>query len=366
VDISRRISKMESVDEILVHIAGQTQDLLNSDTVSIGLLDDSGSQLQLEYRAIGARAYVLDPPLAVENKYLLQMLSSGRSYRFPEDTNVPEAKWHCPTLARLIQATAAVPLQFDGQLVGGIWIGRFEPASFTSTDLVGLESMADQIVIALQHALMAARIQSLAVMEERSRIAREMHDGLAQILGYMGLQVQTLDALVRQGDKDKALAELKLTRENIKVAQADVRENILSLRTTLADSAGVVSALEEYVTEFGLQTGKITKLVAEIDGIPKLSPLAEVQMVRIVQEALANIRKHAQAENVQVILSECDGCLCITIADDGIGFQSSNGRRHFGLQTMRERAEIAGGGLIVNSAPGEGTKVELRLPLLTQ
>ncbi|MGD8804982.1 MAG: PAS domain S-box protein [Chloroflexota bacterium] len=366
VDISRRISKMESIDEILLDIAERTQKLLNADTVSIGLLEDSGSQLQLKYRAVGNRAFILNPPIVVESELLLKMLDSGRSYRLPEDVDDPEATWYCPTLADRIRAAAAVPLQFDGRLVGGIWVGRLAARSFTATDLVGLESISNQTVIALQHALMAARLQSLAVLEERSRIAREMHDSLAQILGYMGLQVQTLEALMRQGNYEKALAELALTRENIKVAQADVRENILSLRTTLADSTGVVSALEEYVTEFGLQTGKTTNLVLEFDGIPKLSPLAEVQMVRIVQEALANIRKHARAENVSVILAERDGCLSITISDDGIGFHSSTSRRQFGLQTMRERAELVGGGLMINSTPGKGTSLELHLPLLTE
>jgi PAS domain S-box-containing protein len=366
VDISRRISKMESVDKILVHITEQTRDLLNCDTASIGLLEDSGRQLQLEYHAIGDKAYVLDPPVVVESELLLEMLHAGRSFRFPDEVDAPEAEWYCPTVARKIRAAVAVPLQFDGNLVGGIWVGRFASHSFTSTDLVGLESIADQTVVALQHALMAARLQSLAVLEERSRIAREMHDSLAQILGYMGLQVQTLDAMVRQGDLEGTLAELDLTRENIKVAQADVRENILSLRTTLAGSTGVIKALEEYVTEFGLQTGKVTNLKAEIEGIPKLSPLAEVQMVRIVQEALANIRKHAKAENVLVILSERDGCMSITISDDGIGFNSSNERHQFGLQTMHERAEIAGGELVVKSTPGKGTVVDLRLPLLPE
>ena len=186
-------------------------------------------------------------------------MNGGISCRFPEDVTGADAAWHCPTVSRLIHAAAAVPLQFDGRLAGGIWVGRFEPDSFTATDLVGLESIADQAVIALQHSLMAARLQSLAVLEERSRIAREMHDGLAQVLGYLSLQVQTLDALVRRGDDEKVLAELQRTRENIKIAQADVRENILSLRTeTLADGVSVVSALQEYVTEFGLQTGKRT------------------------------------------------------------------------------------------------------------
>jgi PAS domain S-box-containing protein len=364
VDISRRISKMESIDQILIHIAKQSRQLLQADTVSIGLLEDSGTQLLLKYHAIGEKAYALTQPFIIESDLLWQILRTGHSHRFPEDINIPEAEWYCPTMAQKIQAAVAVPLQFDDRLIGGIWVGRFEPNAYTPTDVIGLESLADQTVIALQHALMAAQLQSLTVMEERSRIAREMHDSLAQILGYMGLQVQTLDALVRQGKNEKALAELDRTRENIKIAQADVRENILSLRTTLADGKSIVAALEEFVTEFGLHTGKETKLVTEIDGIPRLSPLAEVQMVRIVQEALANVRKHALAETIMITMSEHDGCLHIIISDDGIGFKTSNGHRQFGLQTMRERAEIVGGGLEVKSSLGQGTQVELRLPLL--
>jgi len=362
VDISRRIANMENVDNVLLHIAREAKELVKSDCISIGLLDNDGAQLQLKYRVTDSDARVLEPPQAIEDHQLLEILSSGCSYQIPEDADRLQC---CPTMAPDIQIAAMVPLQFDNRLIGGIWSGRLESAPFTPAEIVGLESLADQAVIALQHALMTARLQSLAVMEERSRIAREMHDGLAQILGYLGLQVQTLEALVRQGDREKALAELKKTLENIKNAQADVRENILSLRTTLSGDAGVLPALQEYVTEFGLQTGKTTDLVVQIKGPPKLSPLAEVQLVRIVQEALANVRKHAQAQSVQVLLSQHDDCLNVTVTDDGLGFLPSKGRQHFGLHTMRERAESVGGGLEVHSKPNQGTKVELWLPLLS-
>ena len=368
VDISRRISRMHNVDEVLLHIVLQAQDLLKSDVASLALMDDSGSQLLLDYQAVGPDVHVLDPPRAVDSPPLMDMLASGASYRFPEDTghfDTSHAIWQCATTGQAVEAAAVVPLRFDGRLIGGIWVARFDARSYTTTDVIGLESLADQSVVAVQHALMAARLQSLAVLEERSRIAREMHDGLAQVLGYLSLQVQTLAALVARGDNDKALAELKQTRANIKAAQADVRENILSLRTTLVDGTDPVSALREYVTEFGLQSGQKTELVVEVDDVLALSPLAEVQMVRIVQESLANVRKHAQAEHVEVRLSKHNGCLSIIISDDGIGFKPLNDRHRFGLQTMRERAEMAGGSLGVRSVPGKGTAVELLLPLQT-
>jgi PAS domain S-box-containing protein len=369
VNVSRRISRMEDVDEVLAYIVGQAQRLLDTDTVSLGLLDDSGYTLRLEYQALGSSAHALNPPQLIDNPFLLEMLHSDRAYRFPEDAGLVApgatgAVWTCITTGEPFLRAAVVPLQFDGRVVGGIWAGRFAPHSFTPTDLIGLESIADQAVIALQHALMAARLQSLAVLQERSRIAREMHDGLAQVLGYLSLQVQTLVTLVQRGENEQALAELHRTRENIKIAQADVRENILSLRTTLAEGDGVLAALREYVTEFGLQTGTETAVITEVADTLRLSPLAEVQMVRIVQEALANVRKHAQAAHVTVTLLEENNQLAVTIADDGVGFEPAGKRRHFGLETMRERAEIADGSLAVRSTPTGGTRVTLRLPLL--
>ena len=243
----------------------------------------------------------------------------------------------------------------------------FDDVSFTAADVEDLEHLADQSVIALEHATMAARLQSVAVIEERSRIAREMHDSLAQILGYLGLELQTLEALARQGATEQLLEQLQSARKTIKSAQADVRENILSLRTTLAGDKGLYAALQEYVDEFGVQTGIRARLSHPAGAPPPLAPLAEAQLVRIVQEALTNVRKHADAHSVNVNLSLQVDRLRVQIVDDGAGFdpEKSAGNRHFGLQTMRERAESAGGVLVVHSHKGEGTRVELVLPFVT-
>ncbi|HET6445128.1 MAG TPA: PAS domain S-box protein [candidate division Zixibacteria bacterium] len=366
VDISRLIANMDSVDDILLHIVSQAQQLLESDMVSIGLLDETGTALELKCQAIGDRAFILDWPVVVENEMLLEMLRALRTYRYPEEIDGPLADWYCPTVAERIRTAAVVPLHFDGRIVGGLWAGRISEVPFESTHVLELESLADQAVIALQHALMAARLQSLAVIEERARIAREMHDGLAQVLGYLSLQVQTLEVLTRQGDTDGVLAELEKTRENIKIAHADVRENILSLRTTLAGESGIVPAIQEYVSEFGVQSGCETDVTNNVEGVPNISPLAEVQLVRIVQEALSNVRKHAQASQVSVNLSHRNGDLFVSIVDDGNGFDSSTEDRQFGLQTMRERAESVDGSLTVSSMPGKGTEICLLLPLIPE
>jgi signal transduction histidine kinase len=274
----------------------------------------------------------------------------------------PGVQWYCSYLETEVVSTAVVPLTFEDDSLGTLWVASRREQAFGAADLAHLEHLSDQAVIAIQHAWMAAQLQSLAVIEERARIAREMHDGLAQILAYLGLETQTLELLARQGDRDLILSELEQVRRNISLAQADVRENILSLRTTLAGDAGLIPAVQEYCREFSVQTGIDVRFVNELGESPRLTPLAETQLVRIVQEALANVRKHSQAQQVQVSLAAQGACLQVSITDNGVGFDHRPARTHFGLHTMRERSESVGGTLTVTSTPGEGTQVMLWLP----
>lgn len=367
VDITRRISEMENVDEVLLHIVQHTRCLLNADQACLGLLDETGSNLQLKCHALAEATCVPDSPTVIDNLLLMEMLRSGRPCFFPDAMDGVVGEWFSTTDSQAISSAVIAPLQFEGELVGGLWAGRYITDPFSQADLFGLESLADQSVIALQHASMAAQLQSVATLEERSRIAREMHDSLAQILGYVGVQMQTIEAYLDQGDGENARAEITQTRANIRAAQADVRENILSLRTTLAGDAGPVSALQAYLDEFGVQTGIETRLVSECGHAPALSPLAEVHLVRIVHEALANVRKHAQAQRVCVRLRQENNRLVVTVADDGVGFTTMNSDQHrFGLKTMQERARSIDGFLNIRSQPQQGTQIELILPLLTQ
>jgi PAS domain S-box-containing protein len=367
VDISRHIANMISVDDILVLIVAEAQQLLRADLVNIGLMNDAGDGLELKCQATASQARMLAHEVCLTDAHLLDVVRSGQPHLIPGSENSTQADWYCPTVARRVQAVAVVPLQFDGKPFGAMWAGRFGAQAFEPTDLIGLESLADQAVIAFQHAMMASRVQSLAVIEERARIAREMHDGLAQVLGYLGLQVQTLEALARQGKQDQLLDQLHETRSNIRAAQADVRENILSLRTTMAGEKGLLPALAEYLEEFGVQTGTQTRFDSRVTGSPALTPMAEVQLVRIVQEALANVRKHARACQVALSVSAPNGELSLTLTDDGRGFDPEAVRRDsFGLQTMAERAASVGGSLAIQSTPGQGTEVRIRVPMVNE
>lgn len=360
VKVSQRIAAMDDAEAILADVVRLARELVHGDTAALALYEHD-ARLYYKYQADsgGVQSFQAVP---VDDAVILHMAETGHVPRDLESGETAPFTWTIGQHEYRTQATIIAALQLSQRTIGVFWAGRFDNRPFSSSDAVRLTHLADQLVIVLEHAAMAGRLQSLAVLEERARIAREMHDSLAQILGYLGLETQTLEALTRQHDETAVLSELAQARSLIKSAQANVRENILSLRTTLADGVGFLTALKQYIEEFGIQTGIHTTIVADEEF--ELSPLTQTQAVRIVQEALTNARKHAQAAQICVTLNREEDCLTICIRDDGIGISDMgklNG--HFGLQTMRERAESVGGSLCILSSPGCGTQINVRLPL---
>ena len=319
----------------------------------------------LQCYADGKSGATVLPPndrVAIEHPLLISTMRNAAPYCSDENAPPTSINTLCRGMNGHARTVAIVPLLLDNYPMGALWTARLVPTAFTGADMIGMERLADQAVIAIQHGMMATQIQSLAVVGERGRIAREMHDGLAQILGYMNLQVQTLEALLKQGKQDSLYTELQQMREAIQTAHADVRENILSLRTTLATDAGVASAIAEYLDGFSVQTGIDVQFMNNTGEGLGLSPLAEVQLVCILQEALANVRKHARAETVTVTLARTNHSASLEIHDDGIGFSQPVAQHRFGLHTMSERAQSVGGHLTVRSEPGQGTLVYCELP----
>lgn len=367
--ISSRIAELEDVDKILIYIVDSARQLLKADFTGLALLNDDSSDLTLKYYARAGQSALVSDPVPVSSPLLRGVLEQRLPRRNVANEPLSQLQGTCffgPDMPLYLEA---VPINLDTQAIGVLWAVRFVPQPFSEMDLIWLDCLADQVVIAIKHGFMTSQLQTLAVTEERGRIAREMHDGLAQILGYMNLQVQTVGSFLQQGKLERAQVKLDQMHEAVQAAHADVRENILSLRTTLANGKEGVQAIEEYLEEFGVQTHIKTHFDNRVVDADLLLPsLAEVQLVCILQEALANVRKHAQARNVTVSLArEADGSsICLRIMDDGVGFEAAAQPRSFGLQTMRERAVSVDGSLRVTSVLGQGTSVECRMPCLRQ
>ncbi len=367
-NINSRIMELNDVDEILAYITGNARELLGSDFIGLALINEDESCLELKCYSVKDKTALVESPIVVQTPLILETMKTTHAFHTSGDESPADLDNVMYSLEAPASSVGIVCLEIENRPIGAMWAARLTGKHYSDTDLVWLECMADQVVIALQHALMTSRLQSLSITQERARIARDMHDGLAQVLGYLNLQVQTLDALLKQGNQAALAAELELMRQAIKVANADVRENILSLRTTLADEKGLVSALGEYLEEFGVQTSIETHLQNEVENDLRLSSIAEVQLVCILKEALANVRKHARANLVNVLVTrkvrEDGEYIYFQIADDGIGLLRYDSKRHFGLTTMKERASSVGGSLDVRSGPANGTLVECWLPCL--
>ena len=351
-------------------ILGRTRgSLLGADFAGVAILDEQRLTLELKcYSTPSGTQVVMDPAIPISNSLIHSVMESLTSYCSQTDESGAALEGMCLPGGEDAQAAAIVPLGLDNLAIGAIWVARFAPQPFTGTDLVWLEGMADQVEIAIQHGLMTSQLQSISILDERGRIAREMHDGLAQVLGYLNLQVQTLSTLLKQGKEQQLQQELDQMRQAVQTAHADVRENILSLRTTLAPDTSMTGAVGEYLTEFGIQTGILTSFENRVEGGLRLASVAEVQLVCILQEALTNVRKHAKAAEVRVTMScenhkESDE-IVLRVRDNGMGFTPSGSKRSFGVQTMRERAQSVNGRLFIHTNPGGGTEVECRLPCL--
>jgi len=208
----------------------------------------------------------------------------------------------------------------------------------------------------------------LAALEERDRLAREMHDSLAQVLSLVGIKARVIQELLNRKEYGAAAGEAADVAGTADAAYADVREAILGLRGS-ASQRGLVGSIRSYLQQFGRQSGLRTRLVVRPSAVTEFAPAAETQLIRVIQEALTNVRKHARATTA-VVSFELDGRWArIVIEDDGQGFDpsqvESDGFRGFGLQTMAERVDGLGGTLAIDSRLGQGTRVVVRLPIDT-
>ena len=208
----------------------------------------------------------------------------------------------------------------------------------------------------------AAEIEQQAILAERTRLAREIHDGLAQILGFVKMQLSNMEGLLQAGDKDKLEHSIRTSHQAMTEAFVEAREAIDDLRsTTLADvfSIWLQETAENFQDGFGIQV--------EIIGFPEpLNFAAEVknQLTRIIQEALSNIRKHARAQIVRVSFSQDENHAFITIKDDGTGFNTNEilTTSQHGLHSLSERAELIHSKLTIESRPNKGTMIRVEIP----
>ncbi len=257
-----------------------------------------------------------------------------------------------------------VPVLLRGRAVGALAVGAPEQGEFSTADALFLSSAATQVAVALENRELYARGQSQAVLEERERVAKEMHDGFGQTLTYLTAMVATVEHLLRRGRVEEALRTLADARTMLKEAHEEVRMAIFNLRQR-PDDSDFVKEVRQLVEQFARQSGVAADFVCECPQPLTLPFEKSIQVLRVIQEALNNVRKHAGARRVTVRLARREDMVEVSVHDDGRGFDPAAVEQsdRFGLRIMQERSRDIGGELKLETAPGAGTTVRLAVPL---
>lgn len=273
--------------------------------------------------------------------------------------------------AGLLGATAiGAPMRIGSRVVGAVVLTRLPDAeAFSARHIDLLSTLTSSVALIVRNVQLYARSEDAAIAEERTRIAREMHDGLVQDLSFLVLKAGVAQKLLEHGREKDLQKELREISEQLRRDAREVRRMIFALRPLDIETLGFLPALEKFVREFG-QANEIDLRLAVRGDARHLSPKVETALFRLTQEALNNIRKHARAQHVWVELEfDAGRAAILRVRDDGQGFevqptlQAARARGSIGLMQMRERAERAGGTLVIESAPGQGTRIQVELPM---
>lgn len=353
-----------SLEATLQSVVDRARQLLQADLGAISVMDEEGGIVQFITSGIddATAARIGAPP--VGRGLLGVPLFDGRSLRVENVESDPRAVTlpdNHPPVATLLAVPVPNPVFKSNLYLSNSDSGRV----FSAQDEGTLRHFADLAALAIELSHLHEELSSLAVEQERLRIAREMHDGMAQVLAYVNTKAQAVQQHVRRGRLEEADANLNQLAAAAREVYSEVRESILGLRTLSESPEEFAATVEEYLGKWEVHTG--VSVNSDLPSALRVGGRTSLELLRILQESLANVRKHAGATEVRVTLACDDEGLVLTVRDNGRGFDAEKDDRsrsgRYGLVTMRERADGVGGRVSIDSRPGEGTIVTAEVPL---
>jgi signal transduction histidine kinase len=291
------------------------------------------------------------------------VVKHGEPFVLPHPVADLEIPWASPLTASC--AYAGFPMRVGGQTLGVLSVLRDTKRQFNVDEVALLATIADQVAVSVENARLHKQAERAAVMEERARLARELHDSVTQSLYSVTLLADATRDFAESGEWDRAKHYMSRISENTRQALKEMRLLIYELRPPLIERDGLVEALSQRLNAVEGRAGVEVRLLAQEWNNMPVS--VEEDLYLIAQEALNNALKHASATEVMVQLRASADGVSLEVVDNGKGFNVDSVRRKggMGLLSMRQRAERLGGRLTILSAPGQGTsiKVDLRTPV---
>jgi signal transduction histidine kinase len=379
VELSKVLNSSLDLEKVLGQILNRLVDLVPYDSASVMLL--TNGQLYM-HAAIGYQDS--SGPIDVSNVSFVpsstammeEVLVGNQAVIIPDTKDIPNWRW-MPTCEH-VRSWLAVPLQVKGQVIGLFSIDKTVPNFFTPRHAELAKAFAAHAALALNNARMFAQIsetqeqlvglsaQVIAAQEkERQKIAVELHDHAGQALLGLRAELQILKHHVLSGS-DQAIEQIKYLDGVVLEICKDLRQLAHDLRPPILTEMGLVPALEQYIDEFSRRMKMPVTFEFEHDRqLERIPENIELICYRIVQEALTNLVKHAQASKVKITLDLSADQLVLSVIDDGVGFTpyAKKEVEGFGLIGIRERVTAVGGTLQIFSQPGRGTQIMVEIPL---
>jgi two-component system nitrate/nitrite sensor histidine kinase NarX len=362
-EFSQEIVTHLDLERLLSAVAERARALAHARSAALCLLDEDGTHLLLTASS-GEPIVPLNLRQNLQRDPAYQVVTEGQTVTLCADCA------QCGFLMAHHPGQCAVaPLRADNLTLGALCVVRNIDEPFDADESRALTLLANVAAIAIINARLAEngrrQAAQTAVLSERERLAGELHDNLAQTLGFLNLRADQMQRMLSAGQTQAALGELDRIKQATQVAYDQVRAALIGLTEPLPATDDFVQRLSASLEEMSQKSGLHIELQIADASALRLPRLTQAQALLILREAITNVCKHAWAHTVHVRVERDDGQARFVVEDDGIGFdpQVVVSREHLGLRLMRARAERSGGSLLVESAPGAGTRVTVCFPL---
>ena len=360
----RAMSGVLAVDRVLQVIADRVRELVGAGYAALGIMDGEGVIEQFITSGMSRlERYRIGPPPRGHG-ILGLIVRESRSYRIADLMEDPRRHGFPPHHPEM-HAFLGVPVTIRGRTIGNLYLTE-KDGGFSDADQQLVELFAGHAAIAMENARLHDQVQRLAIVEERERIGRDLHDGVIQSIYAVGLTLEDVPDLMVE-DPAEASRRVERAIESLDQTIRDIRNFIFGLRPQLLDGVELVEGLAALADEFRVNTMVDVELRAgqEVDGVP-LSPERTLEVLSVAREALSNIARHAKATRAEVLVATAgEGAgITLTIIDNGTGFDpdAPRGLGHLGLANMDARTNGIGGTMAIQSSRDHGTRIIVHVP----
>ena len=357
-EVANQILAGSELEAVLPRVAVLARRLAEAESAAVVVPDEGGVLTVAAADGLGAER-LRGLPIPRQRSISGEVIQSGRTLVIEDAGRDPRPYPRVTRLARM-GPVVCVPLQAGGQPIGGLWVSRRRGRPvFSQETAQTVESFAKQVSVALASARARRELSRLVLLEERERIARELHDGIIQSLFAVGMGLQGAALMVPDREVER---RIEGAVEELDRVIRDLRRYVFGLRPGILADQRLDEALRSLAREFEAASGLVVEVDVDPQVAAELTPLAP-QVVQMAREGLSNVARHARAQRCWLRLKGSGAGAVLAVEDDGVGFDPAQARSGGqGLRNLRERAEALGGSVRVTSAPGRGTSVRVHLP----